>query len=156
MKRLYCLVPTENVCATIVNELEDDGIPKKHMHVIAKSTHLMQELPEANIWQKTEMGHALEVGVGLGGTAGLFGGLLSISFPVGCVVLGGGAVVAATAAGAGYGAVVSSFMNGYEKNHNIEDFEDDIEAGKLLLLIDVSKKQLNDLLYLVERINHRI
>ena len=129
MKRLYCLVPTENICATIVNELEDDGIPKKHLHVIAKSTHLMQELPEANIWQKTELVHALEAGV----------------------VLGGGAVLAATAAGADYGAIVSSFMKGHEKNHNIEDFEDDIEAGKLLLLIDVSKKQLNDIKDVITR-----
>ena len=105
MRRLYFLIPTVELTETIVNELEQQGIPHKHQHVVAAVTHSLKSLPEASVWQKTELAHGLEWGTGIGGTAGLLGGLLTVAFPPGGIVLGGGALLIGAAAGAGVSAV---------------------------------------------------
>ena len=48
------------------------------LHVIASIAQPLQDLPEAGVWQKSEMVHGLEWGTGLGGVAGLLGGLLAV------------------------------------------------------------------------------
>ena len=110
MRRLFFLVPDTNSCQAIVNELQDSGIPERHLHVIASIEQALDGLPEANILQKTELIHGIEKGAGLGGTAGVLGGLLAMAFPPAGIVLGGGALLAGAVAGAGFGAVVSATL----------------------------------------------
>lgn len=141
MKRIYFLLPNSDSCEKIVDELKQAGIPEKHLHVIGYGIHTLEKLPEASALQTTELAHGLEIGVSLGGIGGLLGGLLAISFPVGGVVLGGGALVATTLAGAGYGALVSAIMKGHEKNHGLDKYESAINAGNLLLLADVPRRE---------------
>lgn len=139
MRRLYFLIPTVELTETIISELEQQGIPHKHLHVVAAVTHSLKGLPEASVWQKTELAHGLEWGTGIGGTAGLLGGLLTVAFPPGGVVLGGGALLIGAAAGAGVGAAMMGLMKGHEHNHQLDDFKKDIEHGQILLMVDVPK-----------------
>ena len=106
MHRLFFLIPSVELTETIVNELEDYGVPHKHLHAVASIDQSLKELPEANIWQRTELAHGLEWGTGIGGTAGLLGGLMTVAFPPGGIILGGGALLIGAAAGAGVGAAM--------------------------------------------------
>ena len=149
MRRIYLLVPNINLTQIIVAELEQQGVPHTHLHVVAGIEQPLQGLPEANIWQRTELAHGLEWGTGIGGTAGLLGGLLTVAFPPGGIILGGGALLAGAAAGAGLGAAILGLMKGHEHNHQLDDFKAEIEQGEILLMVDLAKAD-------VERISDSI
>ncbi len=142
MRRLFFLTPNVNSCQAIVRELEATGVPERHLHVIASIEQALDDLPEAGILQKTELLHGIEKGVGLGGTAGMLGGLLALAFPPAGIVLGGGALLASAAAGAGFGAVVTAVMSSHEHNHDLDAFQRAIEAGEILLMVDIPKGQV--------------
>lgn len=146
MRRLYFLIPDIPLTETIINELEQQGVPHKHLHVVAAIKHSLKGLPEANIWQKTELAHGLEWGTGIGGTAGLLGGLLTVAFPPGGVILGGGALLIGAAAGAGVGAAMLGLMKGHEHNHQLDDFKKEIEHGEILLMVDIPKSEVDTII----------
>jgi len=135
------LLPELESCRAIVKELRESGVPESHLHVVANLSCELEDLPGATAWQKTELAHGIEIGTGLGGVAGLLGGLLALSFPPAGLVIGGGAVLASTAAGAGFGALASAMMKSHEPSHRLHDYHDQIEAGKILLMVDVPRSE---------------
>ena len=149
MRRIYFLIPNRPLTETIITELEEQGVPHTHLHVVASMDQPLDGLPEANIWQRTELAHGLEWGTGIGGTAGLLGGLLTVAFPPGGIILGGGALLIGAAAGAGVGAAMLGLMKGHEHNHQLDDFKYEIEHGEILLMVDLAKAD-------VERISESI
>jgi hypothetical protein len=149
MRRLFFLLPDREVTRAIVSQLEAAGVPHRHLHVIASLTQDLEELPEATVWQKTEMAHGIELGIGLGGTAGLLGGALAVAFPPAGLILGGGALAATALAGAGIGGVVSALMSSHHHNANLDGYRDAIERGEILLLVDIPKKQVDGISSLV-------
>jgi len=149
MRRLFFLLPNREVCKTVVDELKECGTPISHLHVVASVAQRLDGLPEADIWDRTEMKRGLEWGIGLGGVAGLFGGLLAVAFPPGGLVLGGGALLSGAAAGAGFGGVVSMLMKSDEPNHELDDFREELESGALLLMVDVPKERVDPVAELI-------
>jgi len=143
MRRLFFLTPDVTSCQNIITELKDSGLSQRHLHVIGSIEQPLDDLPEAGVLQKTELLHGIEIGAGLGGTAGVLGGLLTMTFPPAGIVLGGGALLAAAAAGAGFGAVVSALMSSHEHNHDLSAFQEAIERGEILLLVDVPKGEVD-------------
>jgi len=143
MRRLFFLAPDVDSCQAIVKELEDTGVPERHLHVIASIAQALDDLPEAGILQKTELVHGIEIGAGLGGAAGILGGLLAMTFPPAGLVLGGGALLAGAAAGAGFGAVVTALLSSHEHNHDLDRFQRAIEAGQILLMVDIPKNAVD-------------
>jgi len=141
MRRIYVLLPTEESCRLVVEELAGAGIPTGHLHVIAGLTHQLKDLPAASVWQRTELAHGIEWGIGLGGVAGLLGGALVVAFPPGGTVLGAGALLAGTAAGAGFGALVTALLASREHSHKLDSFQRALAAGQILLMVDVPKKR---------------
>ena len=150
-RRLYFMLPDAESCKSLVADLEEHGVPERHLHVIGSLSQSLEGLPEANILQKTELAHGLEWGTGLGGVAGLLGGILAVTFPPAGLVIGGGALLAGTAAGAGFGALVSSLIASNEHNHKLDAFERGIEAGQLLLMVDVPRKQVKQIQDLITK-----
>nr|VFK44845.1 MAG: hypothetical protein BECKTC1821D_GA0114238_10226 [Candidatus Kentron sp. TC]VFK47127.1 MAG: hypothetical protein BECKTC1821E_GA0114239_10777 [Candidatus Kentron sp. TC]VFK57969.1 MAG: hypothetical protein BECKTC1821F_GA0114240_10216 [Candidatus Kentron sp. TC] len=148
-KRLYFLVPDVDTCRTIVNELKDFGIPESHTHVIGNHFTPLDGLHEASFLQKSEFTHGIEEGLGVGGAAGLVGGLLAATFPPAGLVLGGGALLVSTLAGAGLGAVISAIVAKDIPNRKLEAFEDAISEGELLLLVDAPKRRINKLMDII-------
>jgi hypothetical protein len=141
MPRLFILIPDVELTETIVTELAQLDIPHSRMHVVASINQHLSHLPKASVWQKTELAHGLEWGTGIGGTAGLLGGLLTVAFPPGGIVLGGGALLIGAAAGAGVGAAMMGLMKGHEHNHQLDDFKAALDAGEILLMLDVPQNE---------------
>jgi len=143
MKRLYFMLPDTESCKKVVAELEKAGIPEQHLHVVASLAIPLEELPEANLLQKTELTHGIEKGVALGGVAGLLGGLLVVAFPVTGLALGGAALLTAvTAGGAGFGALAMGLISKDIHSTKLAAFERDIERGHILLMVDVPKQEV--------------
>ena len=134
---------------TVVSELEATGVPHGHLHVVASVAEDLVDLPEATVWQKTELARGIWLGIALGGFAGLLGGFLAIAFPPAGMVTGGTALITMTLAGAAVGALASALMASHEHNHDLDGFREAIERGEVLLLVDVPKKQVGRIKSLV-------
>jgi len=142
MKRLYLLIPEVEICRTLVGELKDAGIPERHVHVLASLRKRLEGLPEATVWQKTELAHGIWIGAALGAVAGFMAGLLGMYFPPPGLVLGWGVVLASSLAGITFGAFVSAMMKLHEHNHKLDRYHVEIERGKILMMVDVPRTRV--------------
>jgi hypothetical protein len=77
---------------------------------------------------------------------------LAVSFPPAGLVLGGGALLVGAAAGAGFGAVVSALLSSHEHNHDLDAFQRAIEAGEILLMVDIPRQRVDKIRELI--LNH--
>jgi hypothetical protein len=149
MRRIYFLSPNMQVSKDIVDALLLARIEERHIHVIAKRDTPMENLPEATFLQKTDFIPALEQGLAIGGALGILAGLVAIVLPGG-LALAGGAILGISLAGAGYGALISSMVGSSVGNRRIKQFEEAVEKGEFLFLIDVSKDRVEEIETLVK------
>jgi hypothetical protein len=143
MHRIYFLVPDLPAAKRIIDELLLARVPEQHLHVIAKRGTPLEDLPEANVLQKTDFIPAVERGLALGGAVGLLGGLVAIAVPPGMAVVAGGILLATTLTGAGVGAWLSGMVGMNLGNTRLKRFEDAVEAGQLLVLADVPRERVD-------------
>jgi hypothetical protein len=151
MRRLYFLVPSAESAKSIVDELLLVRIPERHIHVVAKDHHVLtdNQLPEAGLLQESDFVPAVERGLAVGGATGLLAGLVAVTFPPAGLALGGGAILGMSLAGAGVGAWMSGIIGTSAPNSRLKRFEEAIEGGQLLMVVDVSKERVDEIEELV-------
>jgi hypothetical protein len=113
--------------------------------VVAKRGTELEDLPEANLLQKSDFVPAVERGLALGGSAGALAGLVAIALPPASTVLAGGVLLGSALAGAGVGAWAGSLIGVSTPSSRIKQFEEAIEAGHLLVLADVPKNRVAEI-----------
>ncbi|MDE2366747.1 MAG: DUF1269 domain-containing protein [Betaproteobacteria bacterium] len=145
MRRIYFLVPDIATTKRIVDDLLLARIVERHIHVIAKRGTELEDLPEANLLQKSDFVPAVERGLALGGSAGALAGLVAIALPPASTVLAGGILLGTALAGAGVGAWIGGMVGMSIGNTRIKQFEAAIEAGQLLVLADVPKNRVDEI-----------
>ena len=151
MRRLYFMVPNIDTAKTVVDELLLKRVDEHHIHVVAKEGTPMGDLPEANLLQKSDFIPAMERGLAVGGITGVLAGIAAVSFPPAGLVLGGGAILGTSLAGAGIGAWISGMIGMDVPNTQIEKFEDAIEKGEVLMMIDIPKTRVEEIEALVQQ-----
>ncbi|MCC6923946.1 MAG: DUF1269 domain-containing protein [Nitrosomonas sp.] len=151
MRRIYFLVPNITVTHKIVDELLLAKIEEKHIHVLAKRGTPLENLPEANLLQKSDFIPAVEQGLALGGATGLLAGLVAIALPPASTVVAGGILLGSGLAGAGIGAWLSGMVGMSIGNRRTKEFEEAIEAGEFLILADVSPERVNEIETLIRK-----
>jgi hypothetical protein len=151
MHRLYFLMPDITVTQKLVNELLLSHVEERYIHVIAKEGTPMAELPEASLLQKSDFIPAIERGLTLGAITGVLVGLVAMSFPPAGLIIGGGAVYAIGAAGAGFGGLLSSMVGISVPSSRLKKFEVAINAGEILLLVDVKRERVDVIEALVKK-----
>jgi Flp pilus assembly protein TadB len=150
MRRIYFLVPNTNIARKIVDDLLLARIEERRIHVLAKRGTSLEDLPEATFLQKTDFMPALEQGLALGGLTGALAGLVAVAVPGG-LVLAGGAVLGISLAGAGFGALVSSMVGSSVGNRRLKQFEEALERGEMLVMIDVARDRVEEIEQLVKK-----
>ena len=151
MRRLYFLVPDLDTAKTVVDELLLKRVDEHHIHVVAKEGTPMGDLPEANLLQKSDFIPAMERGLAVGGITGVLAGIAAVTFPPAGLVLGGGAILGTSLAGAGIGAWISGMIGMDVPNSQIEKFEDAIEKGEVLMMVDIPKTRVEEIETLVQQ-----
>jgi hypothetical protein len=151
IKRIYFIVPSSDVARTIVNELLVARVEEKHIHILAKRGTDMHELPEASMMQKSDFVPAVQRGLALGGVVGTLAGLVGIALAPGAAVIAGGVILGSSLAGAGVGAWLSGMVGLSVGNTRHKQFEDAIERGGLLLMIDVPISRVEEISELVKK-----
>ncbi|HLF95508.1 MAG TPA: DUF1269 domain-containing protein [Methylococcaceae bacterium] len=143
MRRIYFLVPNLDITRKIVDELRLERVDDRHIHVLAKRDTPLDDLPEASVMEKTDFLPALEQGMALGGVTGLLAGLVAVALPTG-LVLGGGAVLGIALAGAGIGGWLSSMVGISIGSRRIAQFQEAIENGKVMVMVDVPRDEVEE------------
>lgn len=144
MRRIYFLAPNVEICHKIVNELRTNSIKEGDIHIIARRGTPLQDLPEASPLQKSDIIPAMERALPIGGSVGLLAGLVAASLPTG-LVLGGGALLASTLAGAGVGAWLGGMVGLNVGNTRLKPYEDAVEKGELLILLDIPNNRISEI-----------
>ncbi|MGR9116245.1 MAG: DUF1269 domain-containing protein [Gammaproteobacteria bacterium] len=147
MKRIYFLVPDIDTTRDIVEELRSEGIEDRHIHVLAKRDTPLEALPEAGITIKTDFIPALERGAALGGTTGLLAGLVALRFAG--FAIAGGPVLGIIFAGATIGSLMGGLSGMNSGNTRLTKFEEAIDKGELLVLVDIPKDRIDTISKLI-------
>lgn len=148
-KRLYFLLPSFESAKQIVDELLIARIDENHIHVMAKDGVDIGDLPEASIFQTSDIVHGIESGMVIGGISGLVGSVIAITAlqlgsMMGLIVLG------CTIFGAMFGIWSAGMIGSSAKNTRLKDFESAMEDGKILLMADVPIEKVSEVTHKVE------
>jgi len=133
-KRLYFVLPSLKEASAAVDDLLLSRIDERHIHVMAKEGVDLGDLPEASLLQKSDIVHSVEMGMIAGGLAGLAASaiiVLQLEVVMGLIVLG------CTLFGAFFGVWVSGMIGSSVRNSRLKRFEDTLEQGNFLLMVDV-------------------
>ena len=149
MRRIYFLVPNIEITHRIVEELQSEGIEDRHIHILAKRDTPLEGLPEAGMSIKTDFLSAVERGIALGGTTGLLAGLIGLRFAG--FTIAGGSILAIIIAGATIGSLMGGLAGMNVGNTRLNRFEEAIEQGKLLVLIDIPLEKIEAIKELVTK-----
>lgn len=154
-KRLYFLLPTFESAKQIVDELLIARIDENHIHVMAKEGVDIGDLPEASIFQTSDIVHGIESGMVIGGISGLGGSIVAITAlqlgsMMGLIVLG------CTIFGAIFGIWSAGMIGSSAKNTRLKDFEAAMDDGKILLMADVPVEKVTEVTHKVESHNQTV
>ncbi|MGZ8158681.1 MAG: DUF1269 domain-containing protein [Methylobacter sp.] len=149
MRRIYFLVPNIAITHKIVDELRSEGIEENHIHILAKRDTPLEGLPEAGVSIKTDFLPAIERGVALGGSTGLLAGLVGLRFAG--FAIAGGPLLGIIIAGATIGSLMGGLAGMNSGNSRLKQFEEAIEQGELLVLVDVPRERIETIRKLVTK-----
>lgn len=142
--RSYFLVPDEESAHKVADALRSINIQDNDIHAVAKrDKYPMHDVPEADLTQSSDVSNAAKKGVTVGGATGLFAGLGAVALaPAGLIAAGGAAaVLGMTAAGAAVGTWASTLIGVSVPNEDLKAFQEAIDSGKILMLVDTEKSQ---------------
>ncbi|MFI3155668.1 MAG: DUF1269 domain-containing protein [Methylococcaceae bacterium] len=149
MRRIYFLAPNIAITHKIVEELHAEGIEDRHIHILAKRDTPLEGLPEAGVSIKTDFLPAVERGVALGGTTGLLAGLIGLRFAG--FAIAGGPLLGIIMAGASIGSLMGGLAGMSSGNSRLKQFEEAIEQGELLVLVDIPQERIEVIKELIIR-----
>lgn len=144
-RRLYFVVPDVSSAQQIRDELLLARIEDYHFHVLAKDGIDLKDLHEASILQKTDFVHGAEIGLTVGGGIGIIAGLLVIMFPPAGINMQLVTVLVTGLLGAMFGAWVASMKASSVPNSRLTQFESAIEAGRILVMVDVPAGRVDEI-----------
>jgi hypothetical protein len=150
-RRLYFLLPDLGSARQVVDEILLARIEARRIHVLARRGMDIGDLPEASVFQKTDLVHGAQTGMVLGACLGALGGALLVAFPPGGFQLQLVTVLIAALLGAAFGIWVSSLVGASVPNSQLTQFDAWIDQGRLLLMVDVPFGQAERITELVTR-----
>ena len=136
-KRLYFMLPDVKSARATRDEMLLARIEVRHLHFLGRRGTLPGDLPEASVLQKTDVVHGAELGLVIGGMAGIAVGALLVLMPPEGLSLELVTVLITALLGALFGAWVSSMAGTQIPNSRLNSFHEDIERGKVLMMVDV-------------------
>jgi hypothetical protein len=150
-RRLYFLLPDVRSTKQVVDELLLARVEERHMHVMGRDEDALEGLPKASLFQKSDLVHGIELGLGIGGLTGALAGLVSITIPALAAGMSGGLVLAFALAGAVIGAWAAGMIGADAPNSRLRGFGEALSKGQLLLMVDVPKNRVEEVSSLVRK-----
>lgn len=139
--RLYFLLPDIASARATANELLLARIEDRHMHFLAPRGTDLGDLHEASFLYKTDLVHGAALGLMLGSFGGLVLGIIVFLMPPEGVALQLVTILVTTVVAGLVGAWIASLVGTQVPNSRLKIFQDDIEHGKILLIVDVPTRR---------------
>lgn len=149
--RMYVTLPDVPSAKRLADDLLLARVEDRHMHFLARRGTDLGELHQASYLQKTDAVHAAFTGLVIGGVLGTLVGLAVVYFPPGGQPVPLGAVLIGALVGAALGAWISSMVGLQVPNSRLKGFEQELEQGKILLMLDVPASRYEELRAIIAR-----
>jgi hypothetical protein len=150
-RRLYFILPDVPTTRRVVDELLLARVEERHMHVLAKEDTDLSGLPQATLFQRSDLVHGAELGLVVGGATGIIaGGAALLLQPAGWVAEGG-FILGVALLGALVGAWAAGMIGTSVPNTRLRAFRKDLEAGRVLLMVDVPEDRKEAIRELVHK-----
>ena len=150
-RRMYILIPTLRETKATFRDMLLARIPDHNIHILAKQGTQLGDLPEANMFQKTDVFHGAELGLVIGGILGVLVGVYFLYFPPDGLPIGMGIILALGLFGAVFGTWVSALIGVGVPNSQLTRFEKSIEDGQFLMMIDIPKSKIEAVSKIIEQ-----
>lgn len=150
-RRLYFLLPDLGSAIQTANDLLLARVEDSSMHFLARRGMSLGNLHEANYLQKSDAVHGAELGFVIGGVGGFLVGVYIYLTPPEGVALQLVTVLISTVIGALFGAWAASLVAMSVPNSRLKPFQKEIDAGKILLMLDVPPARIEEIQALVHR-----
>ncbi len=144
-RRLYFLLPDVKTAKAVFNKLLLARIEQRHAFFLARKGMPLSDLPEATMLQKSDEIRGLAQGLVVGGATGAIAGVVAMTFPPSGLAMGLGVILAMSLVGAIVGVWASGMIASSVPNTRLRKFSRDIEQGKILLMVDVPKDQIEEI-----------
>ncbi len=139
--RLYYLLPDLGSARRTLDDMLLNRIEVKYIHFLTGGASLPPDMPEANIFHKTDVIHGAQAGMIIGAILGIALGALMI-FYYGTPQ----ATVLVTALiGILFGGWASSMAAAALPNSRLKAFYPELEQGKLLMIADVPARRVKQI-----------
>jgi hypothetical protein len=149
-RRIYWLLPDLASARRTMDDLLLARIDESHIHFAAREDADMTGLHPANILQTSDVVRAAQLGLVIGGAAGAVAGVLAVLFfsltgeaPHEAPHWGVAAILAIV--GAPIGAWAASMIGVSVPSKRLARFEGALEAGQLLLMVDVPRSRVAEI-----------
>jgi len=143
-RRLIYVLPDVASARRMMDDLLLARIEERHIHFLANAGIPMTGLHEASLLQKSDLVHGAQTGMLVGAGLGCAAGVaiaLTLESPGGLPLI---IVLVATVAGALFAAWVSSMIGSSISNSRLKPYQQAMEAGRILLLVDVPHHRVDD------------
>jgi len=148
---MYVTLPDLASARQLANDLLLARIEDKHMHFLARRGTDLGELHQASYVHKTDALHAAFTGLVIGAVLGILVGVGVVYFPPGGQPIPLGAVLIGALVGAGLGVATATMVGLQVPNSRLKGFEQDLERGKILLMLDVPAARYEELRAIIAR-----
>lgn len=149
--RMYVTLPDLASARRLANDLLLARVEDKHMHFLARRGTDLGELHEASYLQKTDAIHGAFTGLVVGGVVGVVVGLMLVYFPPGGASIQLVAVLIAAVVGSILGVWLASMLGLQVPNSRLRAFENELQEGKILLMLDVPAGRYEELRQVIAR-----
>jgi hypothetical protein len=144
--RLYYLLPDLAAARTTMNDLLLARIEARHIRFMSGGQPLPPDLPGASLIQRTDVVRGAEMGMVAGAVLGVLAGVgLLFYFDIDSAGMKAAMIVAAALVGMLFGAWASSMQGASLPNSRLAAFDDELQKGSILLMVDVPSGQVDEL-----------
>lgn len=148
-RRLYFVLPDVESAKRAADDLLLARVEDRHMRFLAKRGTELEPLHEAGYLDKTDMVHGAAVGLALGAIIGALVGALLIAYPPEGTNPQLVAVLIGMLIGAPLGGWMASMAGAAVPNSRLKQFQGDIDAGRVLMMVDVPFRRVEEISELV-------
>lgn len=151
-RRMYFVLPDFESAHTVMNDLLLAHIEDRRMHFLGKYGDDLHDLPQASIFQKSDIVHGMFIGAIIGALAGLLvmGGLIAFPDLLGWQ-LGTKALLIGALVGALFGTWVCGTLIGTSTpNTHLRGFDRVFEEHHFLLMVDVPADRVEEIRSLIK------
>lgn len=145
-RRIYWLLPDVDSARRTMDHLLLARIAEPHIHFVAREGVDLTGLHEANVLQTSDIIRAAQAGLVIGGAVGAaMGAVAAVFYPIVGSEPQWGLVAVLAIVGGLVGAWASSLIGASTRSDRLKRFEPAIEAGKVLLMVDVPRSRVEEI-----------